>query len=937
MNRTGFILMMVLILSGVGPCFIGQSLAFDPYAAAQSTVTSSVTSTTPSGWTGYTSTTTISPTSASLITSGLGSLALSGATTYSPSSTVGSVFATQGSNPIKIPPGAAFLAPSMSLATNGTSATSYLNSQGVVTLPATTNATQFTVFPGSGTPTTVCTSTTSVTNTAVCNVNTTYNYNSCNINQGTAIAVPCVSAPASATTSTVVGTTITGTPISIIVSMASQCPGSFSFGSYSGLFAMTAADTSTVPITAAFTISTLVQTIPVAAFTMALATGVHSFNYTGGCTGPIGGVQSCTYQFVDATTGVPLAPLTFSYTPPSGAFKASLTDTCTPWEASVLSPPAVCSPSTPCCTLSTTACSNNTPIAINGVSVLPPTGCWTTQNTYSCNVGTDASACTSLIAAGYTTSASSCVLTDSYGNCMTLQKTMTQSTSACLSTSTTVTGGGPGTTPVVVCDTYAPSIINTTCNITFSYTYPYCDIYYGTVVTTPCIASPAWSTPWINDGAGSFLFSFPSQCPSFYFNGTMSYSGGGSWTSYLPTWVVPDTSPTMLAYSWWSSSPSFYYYVWVSGGCTGAPGTIQTCNYKFWTSNASAMYSYALAYTTTVQYTPPGAYVSPTVTDNCTILATTPSCTLGSATCVNPWPVYVSGLTLYPPGGCWDVRKYFYCFLGKNTSACDTLTAAGYVTMSAGTCISYDAYGNCLVLQYKMNKTVEACVLSHTISMATLTIQGGCSSSATSNCVSQPPPASGTGSMTQTIAQLQAAFALKSSFSGSPPMFFSGTAMQCGSSGVYNCCANSPSILNPSCNTMEQNLAAYRSAGECTFVGGYCSYSIDPCSPLGSCTICLQNTDVYCCFTSQLGDIIQNGAHSQLGIPWVTGGLSGGANCGPISSTQLMSLNFSLMDFSPIFSQVNANMATATSSINAAIFGLTSSTASTTSMCPTCP
>ena len=134
--------------------------------------------------------------------------------------------------------------------------------------------------------------------------------------------------------------------------------------------------------------------------------------------------------------------------------------------------------------------------------------------------------------------------------------------------------------------------------------------------------------------------------------------------------------------------------------------------------------------------------------------------------------------------------------------------------------------------------------------------------------------------MNQTISQLQAAFALKSSFNMSPPMFFTGTAMQCGSSGFYNCCANSPSIINPSCNQMEQQLASYRSAGECTYVGGYCSYSFDPCQPLGSCSICLQNTDVYCCFTSELGDIIQNGAHSQLGIPWVTGALPGDSETG---------------------------------------------------------
>lgn len=915
---------------------------FDPYAAASAaagTMTSAYNGTTlRAGMAGYSNSSTINQTMTQTINSGsnLGTLQSNGMTTYATNTTIGKIINNQLNNPIKIPTNSPYVAQSLSLATSTTNSTNYLSSQGVSLLQATSNATQFTVFSGGGIPGTVCTQTGNITNSVTCNINTTYNYNTCNISPGTAVAVPCVPAPASATTWAIVGTNAAGTAVSVQVSIASQCPASFSMTTYSGIFSMVASDNASPANTAFFTISTANSTVATLAFTLNLAIGTDNYTYTGGCTGPIGGVQSCNYQFTDTATGVALSPLVFTYTPDSGVFQANLTDTCTPWEASAATPPAVCSPSTPCCSLSTSACTNSTPIVINGVTILPPGGCWNTQDTFSCNVGTNNAACNTLSSQGYTQTASACINLDQYGNCTDQQLTMSQSTTTCLQNSTTVTGGGAGTVPITVCDKSSATTNNTTCNNVYSYTYPTCDIYQGTIVSTACIAAPAWSTPGINDGAGSFSFSFPSQCPQGYFTGSTYFNGGYVWGAALSIYPVPDSSPIMLGSSWYPPTP-FYYYVWYSGGCTGVPGALQTCTYKFWTSNDSGKYKYSLAYTATVYYTSANAYVQNTVNNTCAALTTNSSCHYSSQYCANPYWQYVNGFWLAPPNGCWDIREIYTCGNGVSITACDTLTAAGYTTMSAGKCISTDAYGNCLTMQYQMQKVSTICTASHTINMATLTIQGGCSSSSTGNCVSQPPPPSGNGSLNKTITQLSAAFALKSSFNGSPPMFFTGTPMQCGSSGVYNCCSNSPSIINPQCNTMEQQLSSYRSAGECTFAGGYCSYSVDPCQPFGSCAICLQNTDVYCCFSSQLADLIQNGAHSQLGIPWTTGALPGGANCGPISPSQLMSLNFSLIDFSPIFGQVQVNMQTAVSAITNSLATISTQAPMTTNMCPTCP
>jgi hypothetical protein len=338
-------------------------------------------------------------------------------------------------------------------------------------------------------------------------------------------------------------------------------------------------------------------------------------------------------------------------------------------------------------------------------------------------------------------------------------------------------------------------------------------------------------------------------------------------------------------------------------------------------------------------YQPEQAYAQYTTTDTCVSLAANSMCHLSNTTCTLSGTRYVNtdSFSAPAPSGCWNYKKNYSCLTATDKTACTNLLSQGYIQVSSGICVNTDPYGNCLSMKYSMQLTTTACVASHTITAATQTIQGGCASGNTLNCI--PPPSAPTDpSMAQAITQLMAAHATAADFStaANPPAFFNGQALGCGYDallGTYNCCSNSTSLINPSCNSTEKLLAQDRQNNQCTFVGTYCSAGYDPCQPLGSCYICTQNTDTYCCFSSQLADLIQNGAHSQLGIPWVAGALPGGANCGPLTATQITSLDFSKIDFSPLFGQVNANLNSAQTLIQQQLSSQTGGKLT----CPSCP
>jgi conjugal transfer mating pair stabilization protein TraN len=97
---------------------------------------------------------------------------------------------------------------------------------------------------------------------------------------------------------------------------------------------------------------------------------------------------------------------------------------------------------------------------------------------------------------------------------------------------------------------------------------------------------------------------------------------------------------------------------------------------------------------------------------------------------------------------------------------------------------------------------------------------------------------------------------------------------------------------------MEEQLRAAREAGQCVYVGSYCSED----SIFG----CLAKKETHCCFRSKLARIIHEQGRPQLDLGW---GDPENPECGGLSAAQLASLDFSVIDFSEYFADAFANIA----------------------------
>lgn len=98
------------------------------------------------------------------------------------------------------------------------------------------------------------------------------------------------------------------------------------------------------------------------------------------------------------------------------------------------------------------------------------------------------------------------------------------------------------------------------------------------------------------------------------------------------------------------------------------------------------------------------------------------------------------------------------------------------------------------------------------------------------------------------------------------------------------------------CNEEEQTLSLKKGQNLCHYVGTYC----DQRDPFGGC---ITKKDSYCCYNSLLGRVIQEQGRPQLGKSW------GAANrplCGGFTVAEMSALDFSRMDLSEFFSQIQA-------------------------------
>ena len=125
---------------------------------------------------------------------------------------------------------------------------------------------------------------------------------------------------------------------------------------------------------------------------------------------------------------------------------------------------------------------------------------------------------------------------------------------------------------------------------------------------------------------------------------------------------------------------------------------------------------------------------------------------------------------------------------------------------------------------------------------------------------------------------------------------FNGNDSRCRTAGLQtggsNCCVKGTKWIGlAKCNQTEQQLAKLREFGQqdgqCRYIGDYCAVKV--------LKVCLQKKKTYCCFSSPLARIIQEGGRQQLGIPW---GDPRSPNCRGFTPEEFQKIDFSKIDFS---------------------------------------
>lgn len=132
---------------------------------------------------------------------------------------------------------------------------------------------------------------------------------------------------------------------------------------------------------------------------------------------------------------------------------------------------------------------------------------------------------------------------------------------------------------------------------------------------------------------------------------------------------------------------------------------------------------------------------------------------------------------------------------------------------------------------------------------------------------------------------------------------FRGNGKQCSKAvlGFQDCCGSGGwgrgVGLGQACSADEKDLKKERAANKCVRVGTYCSQKE---SITG---ICLTKKTSFCCFGSKLSKLVQEQGRGQLGIGW---GDAEHPDCRPLTIEEIQRIDFSRMDFSSLYSEIQA-------------------------------
>ena len=141
-----------------------------------------------------------------------------------------------------------------------------------------------------------------------------------------------------------------------------------------------------------------------------------------------------------------------------------------------------------------------------------------------------------------------------------------------------------------------------------------------------------------------------------------------------------------------------------------------------------------------------------------------------------------------------------------------------------------------------------------------------------------------------------------------PVFIFNGKGSQCRSPGAetsfFNCCSSGSGdflVFKKYCADSEWTTDTSKDAGACHSIGEYCKTNW----PLVGC---VQKAEVYCCFNSKLGRMIQEQGRGQLRqfAPDGQWGTADNPNCVGFTPEQMSMLDFSRMDLSEYFANISS-------------------------------
>jgi hypothetical protein len=145
---------------------------------------------------------------------------------------------------------------------------------------------------------------------------------------------------------------------------------------------------------------------------------------------------------------------------------------------------------------------------------------------------------------------------------------------------------------------------------------------------------------------------------------------------------------------------------------------------------------------------------------------------------------------------------------------------------------------------------------------------------------------------------------------------FNGKPLQCRPAGVntnfFNCCDQSEGsflFIKKNCGEPDTDCVAAAAAGSCHFVGSYCMTSW----PLFGC---VQNANVYCCFSDMLARIVQEQGRPQLNSFPDGFGSTGSPDCRGFTTDEFSHIDFSKINFSEY---INANEAKMQTNVQSAV------------------